>query len=397
MSTERRIVCVVVIDSFGMGALPDAGAYGDSGAHTAAHQAAAVGGAKWPLLRRWGLGNAAALRGDRIDGVPAAARPEASHGLMAGRSPGKDTVTGHWELACVPLEKPLKIFPPGPPSFPRDLLDGFRAEFGTGILGNRAASGTEIIRCLGNKHCRTASPILYTSADSVVQIAAHEGIVPLERLYAMCAFMRARCDALRVGRVIARPFEGEAGNYRRTPRRKDFAMDVPGVPIMNPLRQGGVETVAVGKIGDIFNHGGFDQIHPDKGNKACLDRLESLLRAGFKRSAFVFANLVDTDMIHGHRRDPRGYHDAVAEIDTRLATLVRLLRPGDRMIVTADHGCDPCHTGTDHTREYVPVLVWGPGHAPKKLGIRPTLADAGQSICAYFGTGAAARGTAFAL
>lgn len=397
MSTDRRIVCAVVIDSFGMGALPDADAYGDAGAHTAAHQAAAVGGAKWPLLCRWGLGNAAALRGDRIHGVPAVARPEASHGLMAGRSPGKDTVTGHWELAGVPLEAPLTLFPPGPPSFPPDLVDGFRTEFGTGILGNRAASGTEIIQSLGDEHRRTGFPIVYTSADSVVQIAAHEAVVPLERLYAMCAFMRARCDVLRVGRVIARPFEGAAGNYRRTPRRKDFSMEVPGAPIMKPLRQGGVETVAVGKIGDIFNHGGFDRIHPDKGNAACLDRLESLLRARFERSAFVFANLVDTDMIHGHRRDPRGYHNAVAEVDTRLAALSRLLRPGDRMIVTADHGCDPCHTGTDHTREYVPVLVWGPGHTPENLGVRPTLADAGQSICAYFGTDAAAHGTAFTL
>ncbi len=397
MPAELRIICVVVIDSFGMGALPDAADYGDEGAHTGAHQAAAVGGARWPLLSRWGLGNAAALRGDRIPGVPPAARPEASAGLMALRSPGKDTVTGHWELAGVVLNRPLRIFPPGPPSFPRDLLDAFRAEFDTSVLGDCAASGTEIIQRLGDEHCRTGHPIVYTSADSVVQIAAHEDVVPLERLYAMCAFMRERCDALQVGRVIARPFEGAAGEYRRTARRKDFAMRVPGETVMAPLRRAGVRTVAVGKIGDIFNNEGFDDIHPDKGNDACLGRLETLLRARFDRPAFVFVNLVDTDMVYGHRRDPRGYHDAVAVIDERLAALAALLRRDDRLIVTADHGCDPCHRGTDHTREYVPVLIYGPGHASTDLGIRPTLADLAQSLDAAFGADPLANGTAFRL
>ncbi len=397
MPAEPRILCVVVIDSFGMGALPDAAAYGDAGAHTAAHQAAAVGGARWPVLTRWGLGNAAALRGDRIAGVPPAARPEASSGLMALRSPGKDTVTGHWELAGVVLDKPLKIFAPGPPSFPPDLLDAFRVEFGTDVLGDCAASGTEIIRRLGGEHCRTGHPIVYTSADSVVQIAAHEAAVPVERLYAMCAFMRKQCDVLQVGRVIARPFEGGAGNYRRTARRKDFAMAVPGATVMHPLRRAGVRTVAIGKIGDIFNNAGFDAVYPDKGNDACLGRLESLLRERFTQPAFVFVNLVDTDMVHGHRRDPRGYHDAVAVIDKRLAALSPLLRGGDRIIVTADHGCDPCHPGTDHTREYVPVLVFGPGHVPEDLGIRPTLADLAQSLAAAFGAEPLETGTAFVL
>ncbi|MCC5805599.1 MAG: phosphopentomutase [Opitutales bacterium] len=397
MPAEPRILCVVVIDSFGMGALPDAASYGDAGAHTAAHQAAAVGGARWPLLTRWGLGNAAALRGDCIEGVSPAARPEASFGLMAGRSPGKDTVTGHWELAGVVLDEPLKIFPPGPPAFPPGLLAAFRTEFGTDILGDCAASGTEIIQRLGDEHCRRGHPIVYTSADSVVQIAAHEAVAPVERLYAMCAFMRERCDALRVGRVIARPFEGGGGDYRRTARRRDFAMAVPGVTVMDPLRRAGVRTVAVGKIGDIFNHEGFDTIHPDKGNAACLDRLEALLRTRFESPAFVFVNLVDTDMVYGHRRDPRGYHGAVAEIDARLAAFAALLRGDDRMIITADHGCDPCHPGTDHTREYVPILVYGPGHVPANFGIRATLADLAQSLAAVFGAEAMTAGTSFRL
>lgn len=395
------MVIVVVIDSFGMGASADAGEYGDTGAHTA--RSAALGGpggrAAWPTLRAWGLGNAAALRGDLLPGVEPVAQPWADFGLMAGASPGKDTVTGHWELAGVVLERPLAIFPPAFPSFPQALLDAFADAFGTAVLGNKAASGTEIIASLGEEHRRTGCPIFYTSADSVIQIAAHEAVVPPERLYAWCQWVRAYCDRERiaVGRIIARPFTGEAGAFRRTAGRKDFSMALPEPGLLPRLVDADVETVGIGKIGDIFNHSGLTVDYPDKGNPACLARLHTLAKERAGTRTFVFVNLVDTDMVFGHRRDPKGYHDAVVRVDKALSEIVPVLHPGDALIVTADHGCDPGFRGTDHTREDVPLLVYRPPANGNSLGIRPGFADLAQAIAVHYSATALPHGGAFPL
>lgn len=395
------MVIVVVIDSFGMGASADASAYGDAGAHTA--RSAALGGpggsARWPFLREAGLGNAAALRGDDLPGVPPVDRPKARFGLMKGASPGKDTVTGHWELAGVVLNQPLAIFSPHCPSFPEDLIKAFSEAFKTGILGNQAASGTEIIASLGEEHLRRQWPIFYTSADSVIQIAAHESVVPIQRLYAYCQWVRSYCDrhGIAAGRVIARPFEGAPGGFRRTPRRKDFSMAMPERGLLPRLIDAGVETLGVGKIGDIFNHSGLSEDYPDKGNEACLKRLTQLAKVRAGTRCLIFANLVDTDMIYGHRRDPQGYHNAVAEVDAVLGDLADRLTERDVLVVTADHGCDPGFSGTDHTREDVPLLVYHGGSDGASLGFRPSFADLAQSVAAHFGAEALPRGNAFSL
>ncbi|MCC5841727.1 MAG: phosphopentomutase [Opitutales bacterium] len=395
------MVIVVVIDSFGMGASADAEQYGDVGAHTA--RSAACGGpegrAVWPTLRDGGLGNAAALRGDSLPGVPLVDRPRARFGLMVGASPGKDTVTGHWELAGVVLKQPLAIFPPECPSFPRDLIDAFSGEFGTGVLGNHAASGTEVIASLGEEHVRKNWPIFYTSADSVIQIAAHEAVVPVERLYAYCQWVRAYCDrkGIAAGRVIARPFEGVPGDFRRTSRRKDFSMAMPERGLLPRLNDVGVRTVGVGKIGDIFNHCGLTEDYPGKGNPACLDRLKRLAKENAEERSLLFVNLVDTDMVFGHRRDPQGYHNAVAQVDGVLWEIAESLKGNDVLIVTADHGCDPGFRGSDHTREDVPLLAYSRHCRGTGLGIRSSFADLAQSLAAHFGAEQLPVGEAFPL
>ncbi|MEM7671833.1 MAG: phosphopentomutase [Verrucomicrobiota bacterium] len=363
----RRSI-IWVIDSFGCGALPDADAYGDVGSNTGLHICQAMNGAKWPELTAAGLGNAVSLLEQVWAGVPAIDDPAFGFGIMAEASPGKDTTTGHWELAGVRLDKPLHVFPQTGPAFPEWLLERVSAEFACDILGNESASGTEIIQRLGAQHLKRGAPIFYTSADPVVQIATHEDIWPVERLYELCAFVRKEVDALEVGRVIARPFEGGPGTFRRTPRRKDFSMPVPGGTLMDQLQSSGIETLGVGKIGNIFNDQGFDRSYPEKGNPDCIARSLELLSESPSRSQFVFVNLVDTDQEFGHRRDPVGYHDAVAAIDAKIPEVLARLRPDDQFIITADHGCDPTFRGTDHTREYVPLLVWG-AESGKDLGV----------------------------
>lgn len=400
---------VLVIDSFGIGALPDADSYGDEGSNTAGHIAGAIDGEIWPNLRGLGLGNAAALLGSTLAGCEPVDRPDARFGVMAETSPGKDTTTGHWELMGVVLDRAFHTFPKEEPSFPAELLDAFTDRIGRGVLGNCAASGTVIIQDLGDEHVSTGKPILYTSSDSVFQIAAHEEVIPVDELYRMCEIARELCDPYRVGRVIARPFVGSTGNYTRTSGRRDFSMEPAEETLLDRFTSRGIETIGVGKIGDIFVERGIDVSHHDKGNEACLARTLEILQGGADdtsngadpgtasgaEDSFVFVNLVDTDMIYGHRRDVQGYADAVSAIDAAIPEMRRLLTPGDVLVITADHGCDPTFHGTDHTREYVPMLWYQEGAAGGSVGIRSSFADLAQSLCERYDAGRMEHGTSF--
>lgn len=386
---------ILVIDSFGIGHLPDAEAYGDVGSNTALHICENIPGEKWPNLRRYGLGNAARLLGYDLPGCGTVEAPGALYGVMAEKSPGKDTTTGHWEIAGIELEKPFTLFPPEYPSFPEEMIRRFEEKTGRKIIGNKAASGTVIIEELVNEHLETGSPICYTSGDSVFQIAAHEDIIPLEELYRMCEIAREICDDRQVGRVIARPFVGEPGSLKRTAGRRDFSMPLPGPSIMDHLKDAGIVTAGVGKIGDIFNEQGLVESYHDKGNPACLERTVALVSDQRKEDMLIFVNLVDTDMIYGHRRDVRGYYEAVAAVDDALPDLENKMSEGDLLIITADHGCDPTFRGTDHTREYVPLLALVKGEAGRPVGIREAFSDVAASLADFFDTPPYRRGVSF--
>ena len=394
-------VFLLVIDSFGIGALPDAEQYGDTGSNTAVNIGKAVGGAAWPNLQKMGLGNIAELTGETIPGCPPAEQSRAMFGAMRERSPGKDTTTGHWEMAGIVLEKAFPVFPGEAPSFPEKLINDFLNETGVpGILGNKAASGTAIIEELGEEHLKSRKPICYTSADSVFQIAAHSDIYPSAELYKLCETARKLCDPYNVGRVIARPFEGAPGNFNRTKDRHDWSIELPGKMLLDYLRDEGIETVAVGKIGSIFNEQGIDVSHHDAGNEACIRKIFEIAREKTDKDQFVFVNLVDTDMIYGHRRNPQGYHDAVAVIDAVLPELESLLDDGDVLVITGDHGCDPTFKGTDHTREHVPLIFKTSGSdllgAEKaSLGVRKSFSDLSVSIQKAFGKKPQGNGTVF--
>jgi len=394
-------VFLLVIDSFGIGALPDAAQYGDIGSNTAVGIGKAVDGADWPYLQKSGLGNIAELTGETIPGCPSAENPNAFFGAMRERSPGKDTTTGHWEMAGIVLEKAFPVFPGDFPSFPPELVEAFVAETGVpGILGNKAASGTAIIEELGEEHLKSRKPICYTSADSVFQIAAHNDIYPVPELFKLSETARKLCDSYNVGRVIARPFEGKPGNFNRTKDRHDWSIELPGKTLLDYLRDGGVETVAVGKIGSIFNEQGIDISYHDAGNEACIKRTLEVAGTKSGNHLFVFVNLVDTDMIYGHRRNPKGYHDAVAAIDAFLPDLEKMLDKDDLLIITADHGCDPTYKGTDHTREHVPVLIRKIGAKSlsaktASIGIRSSFSDLSVSIQSAFSLDPRGEGTVF--
>ncbi len=375
---------VIVIDSFGIGYLPDAEKYGDTGANTALHIGEAVGGVSWPVLQKLGLGNASLLLGNTLPGCGPSEKPLASFGVMKEKSPGKDTTTGHWEIAGLELSKPFTVFPPEYPSFPEKLVKDFIAETGREVLGNKAASGTAIIEELGEEHIKTGKPIIYTSGDSVFQIAAHEDVIPVEELYALCRTARKLCDDYQVGRVIARPFVGKPGNFTRTSGRKDFSIAYEGESLFDFLKKQSINTVGVGKIGDIFGERGINDSYHDKGNPACIKRTEELLKEPADEKEFIFVNYVDTDMNYGHRRDPKGYHDAVRAVDEHLGRVLQLLGENDLLVVTADHGCDPTFRGTDHTREYVPLLSFRKGESGTSLGIRGQFSDIAQSITRFF-------------
>jgi len=369
-------VFLIVLDSVGVGSLPDAAVYGDEGANTLGHVAELCGGLSLPNMQRLGLGNIIPLRG-----VAAAPKPLASWGRMAERSQGKDTIAGHWEMMGIILDKAFSLFPQG---FPPELVEDFKQRTGVaGLLGNRAASGTEIIAELGDEHLRSGLPIVYTSADSVLQIAAHEEIVPLPELVEMCLRARKLCDAWRIGRVIARPFVGSAGDFRRTTNRRDFPMQPPRESVLDVLLKNGLETVAVGKIENIFAGRGIGRSRPSHGNSEGMELLTEELTTA--RRGLVFANLVDFDMLFGHRNDAAGYGASLELFDRELGLLLPRLGRDDLLVISADHGCDPAFPGTDHTREYVPLLVYGPDLPVRALGERRTFSDVGVSILDIFG------------
>jgi phosphopentomutase len=380
----RRVIWIV-LDSVGVGAMPDAADYGDAGSDTLGNIARARV-LKLPNLCRLGLANIKPLAGLAPDPLPAGA-----FGRCALASPGKDTTTGHWEMAGIHLEKPFPLYPNG---FPREIMDEFERRIGRRTLGNKAASGTEIIKELGAEHMRTGSPIVYTSADSVFQIAAHEEVIPLWELYKICETARAILRGPHeVGRVIARPFTGAPGSFTRTPNRKDYAVPPPKGMLLDRLDERDIEVYSVGKIFDVFLGRGIRDHVKTKDNAdgmaKTLEAMDALERG------LVFVNLVDFDQQHGHRNDVEGYATALEQFDAWLPAFDRKLHDGDLAILTADHGCDPTTPSTDHSREYVPLLVHGPNaRAGVDLGLRATLSDVGQTVAENFAT-ALSRGTSF--
>ena len=374
----RRAV-VIVLDGVGAGGAPDARAFGDEGANTLGNTARATGGLRAPNLAALGLGNVV-----EIEGVPPTGSPRASHGLMAEHSAAKATLAGHWEMMGLILKDPLPTYPDG---FPDDIISRFEQETERAVIGNKPASGTQVIEELGPEHERTGAWILYTSADSVFQLAAHTGIVPLEELYEACEKAHAMLiggGRIMVERVIARPFHGEAGSYvRENENRHDYGIEPFGETYMDHVKNAGHEVVAVGKIRDIFDGKGITRhlpAPPDDDAKvdAILESLETMERG------LVFANLVDFDAKYGHRRDPEGMAGNIARFDARLPELLGALTESDLLIITADHGNDPTFRGTDHTRERVPLLMIGDGEA-RDLGVRDGFSDVGATVAAWLG------------
>jgi phosphopentomutase len=386
---------VIVLDSVGIGQAPDAARYGDEGAATLPHIATAVGGLKLPILQSLGLGNipAALPHPLAIEGVPPAKAPLASHGGMRELSEGKDTVTGHWEIGGLLMDPGFAIFPPGPPSFSPALIAEFERLTGRRVLANRAASGTGIIEELGAQALAEAALIVYTSADSVFQIAAHVDAVPLADLYSACEIARGLCDPLRVGRVIARPFRGPPGAFERTLERRDYAFQPNEPTILERVFSQGVPVYAVGKIEDIFAHRGLTESNHTGNNVASQQAVEAFTR--HRADGLIFANFIDFDMQYGHRRDPRGYAQCLEQTDAWLGGYLGFLRDGDLLILTADHGNDPTFRGTDHTREIVPLLVYRRNATGRNLGLRTGFFDVAQSIASFFGLPPLARGVSF--
>ncbi|RJQ28256.1 phosphopentomutase [Candidatus Parcubacteria bacterium] len=375
----KRQAVTIVLDGVGAGELPDAGRYGDRGASSLSNTARAVGGLRLPALQALGLGGVAPIRG-----VEPAARPAASFGRMAALSPGKDSTTGHWELMGCALREPFPVYPDG---FPPEIIAAFERRVGRAVLGNRAASGTEIIEELGEEHLRTGRPIVYTSADSVFQIAAHESAVPVRELYRMCRTARSvLVPPHHVARVIARPFTGSPGAFVRTKRRRDFSLPPPGPTLLDDLAEAGGRVVTVGKIHDLFARRGIARIVRAGGNEAAMRGADRVLREGDPFS-LLFVNLVDFDMIWGHRRDPGSFARGLERFDGWLARFMALLPRGALLAVTSDHGCDPTMPGSDHTREYSPILaaIAGSGRAGVPLGARETLSDLAATLAEWFG------------
>lgn len=386
MALISRVI-IIVLDSVGVGALPDAGDYGDEGSNTLVNTARAVGGLDMPGFQRLGLGNIVA-----VEGVPPAALPDAAFGKMAERSAGKDTTVGHWEMMGVVTERPFPTYPRG---FPPEIVNRFEAAAGTKIIGNRPASGTEIIEELGPEHMRTGHPIIYTSADSVFQIAAHKDVVPVDRLYELCIIARSILTREHaVGRVIARPFTGEPGRFVRTNERKDYSLPPPGKTVLDYAADAGVGTYGVGKIADIFTGRGVAESIKTASNAESMDATVRLLE--YVERGVVFVVLTDFDTLWGHRNDAAGYAAELERVDGRLPELFGLTQPGDIVVLTADHGCDPTTPSTDHSREYVPLLVAGPEARPGvDLGTRKTFADLGKSAADMLGFAAPVPGESF--
>ncbi len=397
-----------VLDSFGVGGADDAARYGDQGANTFAHivEACATGrgdrdglrsgSLSIPVMNSLGLSEAADTATGGHSSAARAHRASAFYGAAQEISTGKDTPSGHWEIAGVPVPFEWGYFPQTVPTFPQSLTDAI-VERGNvpGVLGNRHASGTEIIEMFGEEHIRSGKPICYTSSDSVIQIAAHEEHFGLDRLYELCLVVRELVDPLNIGRVIARPFLGEAaGAFERTANRRDFAVPPPEATLLDRLTSRGSRVIGVGKIGDIFAHRGVSEVRKAAGNMALFDAaLDAMRDAG--EGNLVFANFVDFDTLFGHRRDVAGYAAALEAFDARLPEALALLRPGDLLLLTADHGCDPTWRGSDHTRERVPVFGVAPGLPGGVIGMRRTFADIGETVADHLGLPAGRHGTSF--
>lgn len=374
---------IVVLDSVGIGELPDAADFGDVGSNTLVNIKKARPETDLKNMCALGLGN---IQGDEIHILGKVAAPAGAFGKMAEKSIGKDTTTGHWELAGVITEKPFPTFTET--GFPEEIMSAFASAIGTKTLGNYAASGTEIIKELGPEHVKTGYPIVYTSADSVFQIAAHEDVIPVDRLYELCQTARNLLTGeYGVARVIARPFVGEPGNYTRTKNRKDFSLEPTGQTILDLARAKGLNVTAVGKIEDIFEHRGMTRTDHTTNNTDGIEKTILYTKEAF--GGILFTNLVDTDMIYGHRNDVEGYAGALEYFDSKLPELMAAMHDEDILFLTADHGCDPTMPGTDHSREYVPLLVYGKKVKPSvDLGVRQSFADLAQTIADYLELGA---------
>ena len=386
LNSGKRAVWIV-LDGVGLEALPDAQFYGDEEAATLPHVATACGGLNLPNLQQLGLGSLA-----EITGVPPVAVPRGAYGRLAERSAGKDSIVGHWELAGVVVDKPFATYPQG---FPDELVDAFAAICGTQPLGNVPAGGLSILREYGAEHLRTGRPILYTSVDSVFQVAAHEDILPPSQLYRLCTKVRRLADEYDIARVIARPFMGNAEEgFRRTPRRKDFAKPPPQKTLLEQLTEQEITVSTVGKIDDLFAGQGISK------SVATLDNVDGMSKTITALAALeeglLVVNLIDFDMCYGHRKDAAGFGRALEEFDAWLPELYEQMRDDDLLVICADHGCDPTTEGSDHTREYVPLLVWSKSMITGvALGDRPSFADAGATLAAYFGAGNIATGKSF--
>ncbi|MCS7202238.1 MAG: phosphopentomutase [Dictyoglomus sp.] len=371
----KRVI-LIILDGVGIGELPDAYKYNDQGSNTLANIASVIGGLSLPNLERLGLSNI-----HPILGIKPQEKPLSYFGKMAEKSPGKDTTTGHWEIAGLILDKPFPTYPNG---FPKEIIEKFEREIGRKILGNYKASGTEIIESLGEEHMKTGYPIVYTSADSVFQIAAHEDIIPIEELYRMCEIARNILQGEHgVARVIARPFLGKKGNFYRTPRRRDFSLPPPRKTLLDYLKEKGKDVIGIGKIEDIFAGRGLTlSLHSDN-NKEGMENIIKAMK--ILKEGMIFANLVDFDMVYGHRNNIEGFAKALEEFDGFLPQIMSLLKDEDMLIITADHGCDPTTESTDHSREYVPLLIYSPGFLKSGfLGIQSSFSNLGKTIADYF-------------
>ncbi len=379
---------IIILDGVGVGELPDAGDYGDIGSNTLSNIADKVGGLNLPNLEKMGLGNIG-----NIKGVSRTENPMASFGKMKEISKGKDSTTGHWEISGLYVDTDFSYFPDG---FPKEITDKFLEKTGCkGFLGNKAASGTEIIKELGDEHVATGYPIIYTSADSVFQIAAHEEVIPPERLFAICSITREEVltEPLVVGRVIARPFLGKSGNYTRTTNRKDFSLAPPEDTILDYLQKNKITTVAIGKVNDLFNYRGISVKEKTKSN---AEGCEKLIEYTSKVSnSLIFTNLVDFDVYYGHRNNPQGFYDALKEFDKFLPSFLSRLDENDIILITADHGNDPTTPSTDHSREFVPLIVFNKNSKGNNLGVRETFSDVGKTVADFFSIDNNLKGKSF--
>jgi phosphopentomutase len=379
---------ILVLDGVGVGELPDAGNYGDEGSNTLGNLASHLGGLSLPNLEKFGLGNIIDIRG--VSRIP---DPIASYGKMKEVSLGKDSTSGHWEIGGLKVDFEFPYYPDG---FPQEIIGKFIELTGVkGVLGNKAASGTEIIKELGEEHLATGFPIIYTSADSVFQIAAHDSVISLDRLYEICRIAREKILVNKdsVGRVIARPFTGEPGNFKRTTDRKDFSINPTGDTILNYLQNNGIHTVAIGKVNDLFNYSGITESIKTKSNSEGVEKI--IEKTGEVSNSLLFINLVDFDVYYGHRNDPEGFYNALKEFDSALPLIVAQLDDSDHLVITADHGNDPTGTSTDHSREYVPLLYYSKNKPVTDLGIRSTFADVAQTAAHFFKINNLMQGTSF--